>query len=74
VEHLQSCEYGLEVRSFCIEALEQAKAPMGADARGRAADHTLRIFESIRDPALRKSFAARAVVTRLLRSSQSSAI
>jgi eukaryotic-like serine/threonine-protein kinase len=74
VERLQGCEYALEVRSYCLEALEKAQSPHAFDAQGRAADHTLKVFESIRDPALRKAFAARAVVKRLLRAPQSSAL
>jgi len=59
VEHLQGCEYGLEIRALCADALKRAGSPQAAHARQRAVDFANALERTIRDPRLRKLFPQR---------------
>ena len=59
VENLQGCEYGLEIRSLCADALKRAGSPQAASAHQRAVDHANALMLTIRDPRLRKMFPQR---------------
>ncbi|MGH7439929.1 MAG: tetratricopeptide repeat protein, partial [Polyangiaceae bacterium] len=59
VEQLQGCEYGLEIRSLCADALKRAGSPQAPSARQRAVDHAAALAQTIRDPRLRKLFPQR---------------
>jgi len=61
-----SCEYGIEVRSLCTDALRRA-SPLGLrDALFRASAHVRAVAANVRDPRLRELFLRRAVVARIL--------
>jgi tetratricopeptide (TPR) repeat protein len=59
VENLQGCEYGLEIRSMCADALKRAGSPQAASAHQRAEDYARALLNSVRDPRLRKLFTQR---------------
>ncbi len=59
VENLQGCEYGLEVRSLCADALKRAGSPQAPDAHQRAADYANALMRTVRDARLRKLFPNR---------------
>jgi eukaryotic-like serine/threonine-protein kinase len=59
VENLQGCEYGLEIRSLCADALKRAGSPLAASAHQRAVDHANALMSTVRDPRLRKLFPLR---------------
>jgi serine/threonine protein kinase/tetratricopeptide (TPR) repeat protein len=59
VENLQGCEYGLEIRSMCADALKRAGSPQAASAQQRAEDHARALLGSVRDPRLRRLFTHR---------------
>ncbi|HXX67750.1 MAG TPA: protein kinase [Polyangiaceae bacterium] len=59
VEHLQGCEYGLEIRALCAEALRRAGSPHAAEAQRRAVDFADALANSIRDARLRAVFKRR---------------
>jgi tetratricopeptide (TPR) repeat protein len=59
VENLQGCEYGLEVRALCADALKRAGSPQAPEARQRAVDYANALASTIRDPRLRKLFPQR---------------
>jgi serine/threonine protein kinase/predicted ATPase len=59
VEHLQGCEYGLEIRSLCADALKRAGSPQAASAHQRAVDFADALMQTIRDPRLRRIFPQR---------------
>ena len=59
VENLQGCEYGLEVRSLCADALKRAGSPQAPGAHQRAADYANALMRTVRDPRLRKLFPNR---------------
>ena len=59
VENLQGCEYGLEVRSLCADALKRAGSPQAPGAHQRAVDYANALMRTIRDPRLRKLFPNR---------------
>jgi serine/threonine protein kinase/tetratricopeptide (TPR) repeat protein len=61
VENLQGCEYGLEIRALCADALERAGSAQAADARQRAEAYARRLLDAVRDPRLRPLFAARPI-------------
>lgn len=65
VEALQGCEYGLEVRVLCADALKRAASPQAAQARQKAVDHAAALVGTIRDPRLRRRFAERPLVMTL---------
>jgi tetratricopeptide (TPR) repeat protein len=59
VENLQGCEYGLEIRSLCADALKRAGSPQAPSARQRAVDHANALMLQVRDPRLRRLFPQR---------------
>lgn len=65
VEALQGCEYGLEIRILCADALKRAASPEAASARQRAVDYATALMGTIRDPRLKRRFAERPLVTTL---------
>ncbi len=65
VEALQGCEYGLEVRVLCADALKRAGSPQAPAARQRAVDYASALLATIRDRRLKRCFLARPLVTTL---------
>jgi tetratricopeptide (TPR) repeat protein len=65
VEALQGCEYGLEIRVLCADALKRAASPQAPAARQRAVDYAQALVATIRDPRLKRRFAERPLVTTL---------
>jgi tetratricopeptide (TPR) repeat protein len=59
VENLQGCEYGLEIRSLCADALKRAGSPQAASAHQRAVDFAQALLHNVRDPRMRKLFTQR---------------
>lgn len=65
VQTLQGCEYGLEIRSLCADALKRSGSPQAAQAWQLAVDYAIAMTEAIRDPRLRLAFQKRANVASL---------
>ncbi len=65
VETIQGCEYGLEIRVLCADALKRAGSPQAPLAHQRAVDHAHMLVEGIRDNRLRKLFVKRSIVAGL---------
>lgn len=65
VEALQGCEYGLEIRALCADALKRAASPQAPAARQRAVDYASALMTTIRDARLRRRFAERPLVATL---------
>jgi serine/threonine protein kinase/tetratricopeptide (TPR) repeat protein len=65
VEALQGCEYGLEIRVLCADALKRAASPQAPQARQKAVDYAAALVGTIRDPRLKRRFAERPLVTTL---------
>lgn len=65
VEALQGCEYGLEIRVLCADALKRAGSPQAPAARQRAVDYATALMATIRDPRLKRRFAERPLVMAL---------
>lgn len=65
VEALQGCEYGLEIRVLCADALKRAASPQAPQARQRAVDYATALVGTIRDVRLKRRFAERPLVTTL---------
>jgi hypothetical protein len=61
VENLQGCEYGLEIRALCADALTRAGSPQALVARRRASEYARAMGAAIRDTRLRKLFFARRI-------------
>jgi serine/threonine protein kinase/tetratricopeptide (TPR) repeat protein len=59
VENLQGCEYGLEIRVLCADALKRAGSPQAPSAHQRAVDYANALVRTVRDPRLRKLFPQR---------------
>jgi len=59
VENLQGCEYGLEIRTLCADALKRAGSPQAPGAHQRAVDYASALAATVRDPRLRKLFPLR---------------
>jgi serine/threonine protein kinase/tetratricopeptide (TPR) repeat protein len=59
VEHLQGCEYGLEIRALCADALKRAGSPQAPNAHQRAVDYARALMNNVRDPRTRKLFTKR---------------
>ncbi|MGH7296744.1 MAG: tetratricopeptide repeat protein, partial [Polyangiaceae bacterium] len=59
VENLQGCEYGLEIRSLCADALKRAGSPQAPSAHQRAIDHARALQNNVRDPRMRSLFIRR---------------
>jgi eukaryotic-like serine/threonine-protein kinase len=66
VETLQGCEYGLEIRVLCADALKRAGSPQAPQARERAVDYAVALRNTIRDARLRNLFPRRPLVAGLL--------
>ncbi len=65
VEALQGCEYGLEIRILCADALKRAASPQAPQARQKAVDYAAALVGTIRDPRLKRRFAERPLVATL---------
>jgi len=65
VETLQGCEYGLEIRVLCADALKRAGSPQAPLAHQRAVDHAQALLDGIRDDRLRRLFMKRPIVAAL---------
>ena len=65
VETLQGCEYGLEIRVLCADALKRAGSPQAPSARQRAVDYAAALAATIRDARLKRRFAERPLVATL---------
>ena len=65
VETIQGCEYGLEIRVLCADALKRAGSPQAPLAFQRAVDHAHDLMKGIRDMRLRKLFVKRPIVAAL---------
>lgn len=65
VEALQGCEYGLEIRVLCADALKRAASPQAPQARQKAVDYASALVGTIRDARLKRRFADRPLVTTL---------
>ena len=63
VEALQGCEYGLEIRVLCADALKRAASPQAPAARQRAVDYAAALMGTIRDTRLKRRFSERPLVT-----------
>ncbi|HEX8791378.1 MAG TPA: protein kinase [Polyangiaceae bacterium] len=61
VENLQGCEYGLEIRSLCADALKRAGSPQAPGAHQRAVDFAHALLTNVRDSRLRRLFPNRPV-------------
>jgi serine/threonine protein kinase/tetratricopeptide (TPR) repeat protein len=59
VEHLQGCEYGMEIRSLCADALKRSGSPQAPSARQGAEDYARALLNTVRDPRMRKLFTRR---------------
>jgi hypothetical protein len=59
VENLQGCEYGLEVRALCADALKRAGSPQAPGAHQRAVDYANALMRTVRDPRMRRLFPNR---------------
>jgi serine/threonine protein kinase/tetratricopeptide (TPR) repeat protein len=66
VENLQGCEYGLDIRVLCADALKRAGSPQAPQAHQRAVDHAAAQLASIRDQRFRRLFVKRPVIAALL--------
>lgn len=62
---LQGCEYGLEIRVLCADALKRAASPEAPSAQQHAMDHATALLGSIRDPRLKRCFTERPIVAKL---------
>lgn len=65
VESLQGCEYGLDIRVLCADALKRAGSPQAPLARQRAIDYAQSILDGIRDPRNKRLFVKRPIVAGL---------
>jgi serine/threonine protein kinase/tetratricopeptide (TPR) repeat protein len=65
VQTLQGCEYGLEIRVLCADALKRAGSPQAPAARQLAVDYAVAVMNTIRDGRLRRRFAERPIVAAL---------
>jgi serine/threonine protein kinase/tetratricopeptide (TPR) repeat protein len=59
VENLQGCEYGLEIRALCADALKRAGSPQAPNAHQRAVDYANALVRTVRDARLRTLFPLR---------------
>ena len=65
VEAHQGCEYGLEIRVQCADALKRAASPQAPAARQRAVDYAAALMSTIRDARLKRRFSERPLVSTL---------
>jgi serine/threonine protein kinase/tetratricopeptide (TPR) repeat protein len=66
MENLQGCEYGLEIRALCADALRRAGSPEADAARRSAAEHAGALAGSVRDLRLRRLFSQRPLNASIL--------
>jgi len=66
IEALQGSEYSLQTRALACEALAKARSPQAPEMRKRSAEYTQARADSLREPALWKTFLARPPVKALL--------
>jgi len=66
VETLQGCEYGLDIRVLCADALKRAGSPQAPQAHERAVEHARALVGTIRDPRLRALFLKRPIIAGLI--------
>ena len=59
VENLQGCEYGLEIRSLCADALKRAGSPQAPSAHQRSVDYAQALLNHVRDARMRSLFTQR---------------
>jgi hypothetical protein len=59
VENLQGCEYGLEIRALCADALKRAGSPQAPSAHQRAVDYAQALLNNVRDTRMRRLFTQR---------------
>lgn len=59
VENLQGCEYGLEIRALCADALKRAGSPQAPSAHQRAIDYAQALLNNVRDARMRRLFTQR---------------
>ncbi len=74
VETIQGCEYGLEIRVLCADALKRAGSPQAPLAHQRAVDHAHALMNGIRDARLRRMFVKRPIVASLFDTTPAPAI
>jgi serine/threonine protein kinase/tetratricopeptide (TPR) repeat protein len=74
VEAIQGCEYGIEIRVLCADALKRAGSPQAPLAYQRAVDHAHMLMKGIRDPRLRRLFVKRPIVASLFDTTPAPAI
>jgi hypothetical protein len=65
VDTIQGCEYGMEIRVLCADALKRAGSPQAGLAYQRAVDYAQELLKGIRDTRLRKLFMKRPIVAAL---------
>ncbi len=65
VENLQGCEYGLEIRVLCADALKRAASPQAPQARQRAVDYAISLSNSVHEARFKKKFLERPLVLAL---------
>jgi eukaryotic-like serine/threonine-protein kinase len=65
VETLQGCEYGLEIRTLCADALKRSGSPQAKHALQLAVEYAGAMIEAIREQRLRQSFQNRPAVASL---------
>jgi tetratricopeptide (TPR) repeat protein len=66
IENLQGCEYGLEIRALCADALRRSGSPEADAARRSAVEHAGALAGSVRDLRLRKLFSQRPLNASIL--------
>jgi serine/threonine protein kinase/tetratricopeptide (TPR) repeat protein len=66
IEDLQGCEYALEIRALCADALRRSGSPGAEAARQAAVEHACAVASSVRDPRLRKLFSQRPLNAAIL--------
>jgi len=66
VENLQGCEYGLEIRAMCADALTRAGSAQANEARYRGREFAKAMGAGVRDVRLRKLFFGRGIHRMLL--------
>ncbi len=59
VENLQGCEYGLEIRALCADALKRAGSPQAPSAHQRSVDFAQALLHNVRDRRMRTLFTQR---------------
>ncbi|HZU81481.1 MAG TPA: hypothetical protein VE987_01120, partial [Polyangiaceae bacterium] len=74
VENLQGCEYGLEIRALCADALKRAGSPQAPNAHQRAVDYANALVRTVRDARLRRLFPHRPLNAALFETTPAPAI